>query len=595
MNLKKLFRVLKRNSSLLLKGVRLDHTYFALQLFWVLFGSTITVLNIIAPKYLIEAVISGEIKVSFIILAVAFGINVLGSILERILSPFFSERKEIINAKVLDEFLNKSFSLELENFDDSGFYDKYSIVFDNCCTIVHASIDAFLGVVSSVTQIALVFTVLLWMNKTVLLIMAAVIITQLLIDKKRKKIQYDYHQHVARDNRQLNYLYRLFYVPQFMRDIRVNSLKDYVFSKKTEATDSLITNIKETQNKLSVITLILSVLSHLEMLIISSYFIYKAYQGHILVGDFFVSLNSYNSLKSSIASLFETYNALYANDLYINDYLFFMGIKPKEHSVEDSVHLLDVEQIEFKNVSFTYPNSNIPALKDVTFTISRGEHIAIVGNNGAGKTTIIKLLLKLYTPQAGEIKINGININRYDITSLRKAFSVLFQDYTLYPFSIKDNVALGRVVSSDQIEYALQSVDMLEKIRDLPAGINTSLTSQMLDSGIEFSGGESQRIALARIYASSSDFIVLDEPTSNLDPFIEYKLYKILLSSLNSKTVIIISHRLAFSYKMDRILCFCDGTLIEDGSHEELLKQNGYYSQLYRLSTEKYIMDIEDD
>lgn len=232
MNLKKLFRVLKRNSSLLLKGVRLDHTYFALQLFWVLFGSTITVLNIIAPKYLIEAVISGEIKVSFIILAVAFGINVLGSILERILSPFFSERKEIINAKVLDEFLNKSFSLELENFDDSGFYDKYSIVFDNCCTIVHASIDAFLGVVSSVTQIALVFTVLLWMNKTVLLIMAAVIITQLLIDKKRKKIQYDYHQHVARDNRQLNYLYRLFYVPQFMRDIRVNSLKDYVFSKK---------------------------------------------------------------------------------------------------------------------------------------------------------------------------------------------------------------------------------------------------------------------------------------------------------------------------------------------------------------------------
>lgn len=413
--------------------------------------------------------------------------------------------------------------------------------------------------------------------------------------QKKEKIQYDYHQHVARDNRQLNYLYRLFYVPQFMRDIRVNSLKDYVFSKKTEATDSLITNIKETQNKLSVITLILSVLSHLEMLIISSYFIYKAYQGHILVGDFFVSLNSYNSLKSSIASLFETYNALYANDLYINDYLFFMGIKPKEHSVEDSVHLLDVEQIEFKNVSFTYPNSNMPALKDVTFTISRGEHIAIVGNNGAGKTTIIKLLLKLYTPQAGEIKINGININRYDITSLRKAFSVLFQDYTLYPFSIKDNVALGRVVSSDQIEYALQSVDMLEKIRDLPAGINTSLTSQMLDSGIEFSGGESQRIALARIYASSSDFIVLDEPTSNLDPFIEYKLYKILLSSLNSKTVIIISHRLAFSYKMDRILCFCDGTLIEDGSHEELLKQNGYYSQLYRLSTEKYIMDIEGD
>ncbi|MCI6813491.1 MAG: ABC transporter ATP-binding protein/permease [Lachnospiraceae bacterium] len=589
MNLKKSLHVLKRNSLLLIKSIRLDYAYFVLQLFWVLFGSAITVLNIIIPKYLIEAVISGEIKVSFIILAGSFGVNIVSSILEKFISPFFAVRKERINAKVLDEFLNKSFSLELVNFDDSKFYDKYSIVFDNCCTITHTTMDAFLSVVSSLTQIALVFTTLLWMNKIVFAIMVAVTIIQLLIDKKRKNIQYDYQRHVAKDNRQLNYLYRLFYVPQFMRDIRVNSLKDYVFSKKAEATDSLINNIKETQSKLSVITLVLSVFSHLETLLISAYFVMKAYQGYMLVGDFYVSLNSYNSLKRSIASLFETYNTLYENDLYINDYIYFMNIGQMENAIEGENQLADIKQIEFKNVTFAYPNSKEPALKNVSFTISQGERIAIVGNNGAGKTTIIKLLLKLYKPQSGKIKINGINIERYDVSSLRKAFSVLFQDYTVYPFSVKDNITLGREVSTEKIEYALQCVDMLGKIQSLPKGIHTPVTSQMLDSGVEFSGGESQRIALARIYANSSGFVVLDEPTSNLDPFIEYKLYKSLLNTLGNKTVIIISHRLTFTYKMDRILCLNDGVLTEDGSHEELLKLNGYYSKMYHLSTEKYV------
>lgn len=218
-----------------------------------------------------------------------------------------------------------------------------------------------------------------------------------------------------------------------------------------------------------------------------------------------------------------------------------MDIKPKTHSIQDEIELLGIERIEFKNVSFTYPNCNAQALKCVSFAITKGEHIAIVGNNGAGKTTIIKLLLKLYKPQDGEIEINA---------SLRRAFSVLFQDYTVYPFSIKDNIVLGRDVADRQVEYALQCVYMLNKMKDLPNGIDTPVTSQMLDSGVELSGGGSQRIALACTYASDSDCIVLDEPTSNLDPFIEYKLYKNMLNSFNDKTVVIIPIDLPFPIKL---------------------------------------------
>ena len=589
MNLKRSINVLKMNAFLLVKSIRLDYVYFFLQLFWTLFGSVITVLNIIIPKYLIEAVISGDIKISLLILIGSFGINVASSMLEKLFIPFFAERKERINIKIIDEFLNNSFSLELLKFDDSNFYNKYSVVFDNCCSITHTTISTFLSIISSLTQIVLVFTTLLWINKIVLTIMLVVIIIQLLVDRKRIKVQYEYQHHIVKDNRQLNYLYRLFYVPQFMRDIRVNSLKDYVFSKKMAAFNSLINSIKETQGKLSVITLVLSILSHLETLLISAYFIIEAYQGYMLVGDFFVSLNSYNSLKNSIASLFETYNVLYENNLYITDYIFFMNIGKNDKYIEGKIQLTYVKQIEFKNVSFTYPNSKTQALTNVSFKISSGERLAIVGNNGAGKTTIIKLILRLYRPQSGKIEINGINIEDYDTSSLRKVFSVLFQDYTVYPFSIRDNITLGKNISLERIEYALQCVDMLDRIRNLPNGIDTPITSQMLDSGVEFSGGENQRIALARIYVSDNDFIVLDEPTSNLDPFIEYKLYESLLNTLEDKTVIIISHRLTFTYKMDRILCFKDGILVEDGSHENLVKHNGYYAQMYHLCTEKYI------
>lgn len=272
-----------------------------------------------------------------------------------------------------------------------------------------------------------------------------------------------------------------------------------------------------------------------------------------------------------------------------------MNIDHEKEQVGDrKIYLSDIEKIEFKNVSFSYPNSRTQALHNVSFTISKGERIAVIGNNGAGKTTIIKLLLKLYDPQSGEIEINGTNIKNYDVISLRKTFSVLFQDYTIYPFSIRDNITLGQELSVEKIEYSLQCVDLLKKIQSLINGIDTPITSQMNNSGVEFSGGESQRLALARIYASSSNFVVLDEPTSNLDPLIEYNLYKSLLSTLGEKTIIIISHRLTFTYKMDRILCFNDGRLIEDGSHDELLKHNGYYAQIYHLSTEKYINQTEE-
>jgi len=212
-----------------------------------------------------------------------------------------------------------------------------------------------------------------------------------------------------------------------------------------------------------------------------------------------------------------------------------------------------------------------------------------VGNNGAGKTTVIKLLLRLYDPQEGIIRINGTDIREYDLVELRNSISVLFQDFTIYPFTIRENITLGKNISNEVVEDALDRVGLLNKVKSMPLGLDTPITSQMLEDGIELSGGESQRLAIARIYAGNKGFIVLDEPTSNLDPYIEQELYEAILSNLEESTVIIISHRLTFTYRMNKIICIVDGKIAEEGTHRELLRnRNGYYSGMFDLSVDKY-------
>lgn len=591
MNLMRKFPgVIRRNFKLLGKGIKLGYGFFFVQLAWVLFGSFITVLNVVIPKFLIEAIQNQSITQAFQILLLTLGINLSASVAEIYYTPFIALAREKINVKIIDEFLKKSFSLELKYFDNPGFYDKYSIVFDNCCDLVHSAINTYLSLIASVTQIALVFSILLWMNKGILLVMLSVIFIQLMIDKKRKKIQYDYQKSITKQNRQLNYLYRLFYVPQFMRDIRVNSLKSFIFNKKNEATKDLLNNVKTTHKKLSIVNFFVSVFSHMETFFISLYFVFQAYRGRILIGDFFVSLNSYNTLKSSISSLFATYNAFYSNDLYINEYLSFMDTDSSSaYKGKKKISAGEIKLIEFINVSFTYPNSHSKALDGISFSIRKGEKIAIVGNNGAGKTTVIKLLLRLYDPQEGIIRINGTDIREYDLVELRNSISVLFQDFTIYPFTIRENITLGKNISNEVVEDALDRVGLLNKVKSMPLGLDTPITSQMLEDGIELSGGESQRLAIARIYAGNKGFIVLDEPTSNLDPYIEQELYEAILSNLEESTVIIISHRLTFTYRMNKIICIVDGKIAEEGTHRELLRnRNGYYSGMFDLSVDKY-------
>lgn len=244
-------------------------------------------------------------------------------------------------------------------------------------------------------------------------------------------------------------------------------------------------------------------------------------------------------------------------------------------------------EIEFRDVSFKYANTENYVLKHINQKIKIGTKTAIVGKNGAGKTTFIKLLCRLYEPTEGQILLNGIDIRYYDYKDYAKLFSVVFQDFNLFSFSIAQNVSGDIEYDHDKVVACLEKSGFGERLSKLEDGIESKIYQQE-DKGIEISGGEAQKIAIARALYKDAPLVILDEPTSALDPVSEYEIYKRFDEMVQDKTSIYISHRMSSCRFCDKILVFDDGQIVEQGSHEKLLNNKGLYSELWNAQAQYY-------
>lgn len=582
--------MIRRYLKILRYGIKLSKLYLVLCFFQLILSFASSAVSLLLPKILLNAIAAENLKLILIVLCLSFSLSAVNAIIGRFLSPKLSWLREKINAQVIDDFLHKSINLDLEYFDQMGAYDKYTIAFGRCCAIVQGAFDILLLFVSSFLQVGLVIYVLSWLSPVVLLVFLIVCIVQTYINNLIQRDNYKYQKQMNNHNRKLNYLYRLFYIPEFMRDIRANDIKQFIFKKKQEVTETVLSDTCSTNQKVSAKNCIVTMLSVVESFATMLYFSLEVVWQRIWYDDFVVSLNAYNQLKSAFSQILSNFVTLSANDLYIKDYLSFM--ETASNVTCGTRHLTSVDLVEFRDVSFRYPNANKNSLNKVNFTIRKGEHVAIIGKNGAGKTTIIKLLLRLYDPSSGMILINGTDIREYDISSLRKTVSVLFQDYSVYAFSIRENLTLGEEISDKKIMAALDRVGLLGKVMSFPRGLDTPITNQLYEGGIEFSGGETQRLALARAYLREQAFFVFDEPTSNLDPFVEGRFYEDLLSQ-TTNTMVVISHRITFTYRMSKIICLNEGCVVEIGTPNDLLKNpKSLYKEMYDLNTSKYIKSV---
>ena len=256
-------------------------------------------------------------------------------------------------------------------------------------------------------------------------------------------------------------------------------------------------------------------------------------------------------------------------------------IKDGEHTAENSV----AEEIELKNVSFTYPGNSEPTLKNINLTLKPKEKIALVGYNGAGKTTLTNLLLRLYDVTDGEILIGGRNIKEETVASHRNRFAAVFQDFQIFAATLGENVALDIHFDENDVKTALLHGGFTKEITH---GTNTELLREFDDEGTMLSGGESQKVAVSRAFYKQCPYVIMDEPSANLDPIAEYNLNRAMMEAAENKTVIFISHRLSTTRNADRIYVMENGEIVENGTHDELMKMNGKYAYMFNLQAEKY-------
>lgn len=319
--------------------------------------------------------------------------------------------------------------------------------------------------------------------------------------------------------------------------------------------------------------------------------IYAALQGGITAGSIAKYAACIMMLSENLSRVVQTIQSTLDNNHYLRRYFSYFDIPNKMYQGSLTVEKRDDNEyyVEFRNVSFRYPNTEAYALKNVSLKFKIGEKLAIVGMNGSGKTTFIKLLCRLYDPTEGEILLNGVNIQKYDYDEYMSIFSVVFQDFGLFAFRLGEVVACSRNFDEDKVRECLKKANFGSRLDDMPENVHTYLYKEYDQAGIEISGGEAQKIALARALCKDSPFILLDEPTAALDPVSEYEVYSNFSAISEDKTTVYISHRLASCRFCDQIVVFDQGRIVQHGTHEELLcDEDGKYYELWHAQAQYY-------
>jgi ATP-binding cassette subfamily B protein len=313
------------------------------------------------------------------------------------------------------------------------------------------------------------------------------------------------------------------------------------------------------------------------------------------LGDLTLFTQTATQVSSSFQAILSGISSTYENNLFVGTLFEFLEYEPKIKSPENAVAIEPSPEvkgldIEFRNVSFTYPGKSEPALKNINFRIAPGEAIALVGRNGAGKTTLVKLLARLYDPDEGEIFIGGRNVKEYDLQDLREQVGVIFQDYATYFMTARENIGVGRLSEIENLGLVQESARKSGAntvIERLPKGYE-SMLGRWFTEGTQLSGGEWQKIALARAFIRDARILILDEPTSSLDAQAEYEVFAHFRELTEGKTAIFISHRFSTVRLADRIFVIENGTILESGSHRELMELDGRYAELFNLQAEAY-------
>jgi len=391
------------------------------------------------------------------------------------------------------------------------------------------------------------------------------------------------------DQRKWTYYANLFEKEEYGKEFRLYNAGEWLLRKERDFFTRTNNTIRKQNNEFIKSGIATALFTFLEQCAAYGYLIFSVLNGSISIGSFMMYISAVTAFAASFRQIINAIVEIRAYDMYYENLDEYLSVPSTLRSGTTKISVHKPHTIEFVNVSFKYPGGEHYTLKNINLTIRPGEKLLIVGENGAGKTTFIKLLLRLYDPTDGEILLDGINIKAIDYDDYTALFATVFQDYHLLSFSLRDNVSMSATADDANIAHILHTVGLDYKLHQLKNGLDTSIHKDFDENGFEPSGGEGQKIAIARALYKNAPIVILDEPTAALDPRAEFDIYQQFNDMVSGKTAVYISHRLSSARFCDIVAVFENGTVTEYGSHKALLAQSGKYAELFNMQADFYI------
>lgn len=565
----------------------------------VILNSVQPLFTLLMPKYIIDELTNRQrwnIVVVYILALVGINLALNGI---KVFVEYISGVSELRNSwKFSMNYGIICSSMDYSTLENSTMKDKINQAVNNTHPVQFVD-NTVTGFLTNILQLAGYTYIIITLHPLILLFILLVIFISSFITKKREKLGYEYQPIFSKYSRKFSYLFNAMIRFDFGKEVRINKASKWLIKKYNQEIDNYMECFNKNQRGYLRLSIFDTVLAFLQTIVMYGYAVYKIISKSITIGSFSVYLGAISLFTAGFNDLINRFVSFGYLSKYVEDYKESVAWIAPSHNEKATI---DVDltkssghEIEFDHVSFKYPNTEKYVLKDISIKIQSGKKLSIVGYNGAGKTTFIKLICRFYEPTEGKIYYNGIDISTIKYDQYMRLLSIVFQDYALFYFTIKENIVFDNDKGEQALNDSIDKSGLREKIDGLANGYDTPLSKEFYINGIEFSGGEGQKLACARAYYKNAPIIIFDEPTSALDAIAESQLYERFNNIIENKTAIYISHRLASVKFCDNVAVFVDGEIVEYGTHGELMDLNGVYTDMFKKQSQFYVEEEPDE
>ncbi|HEU5052127.1 MAG TPA: ABC transporter ATP-binding protein [Hanamia sp.] len=574
-----------------------NHWYAILNILLRLIRSAIPVSILYVGKLIIDEVIllskthSSDLGYLWKLVLAEFALAIISDALSRATALVDSLLGDLFSNHTSVKIMEHAATLDLDQFEDSEFYDKLERARQQTVgrTILLSQI---LSQVQDMITMGFLLVGLVAFNAWLILLLLIAIVPAFLGESYFNDKSYALTRGQTPERRELDYMRYLGASDETAKEVKLFSLSGFLINRFKTLSNKFYDDNKKLSVKRASWGTFFALLGSVGYYVAYAVMILKTVEGALTVGSLTFLAGSFKQLRSLLENILSRFTSVSQGAIYLRDFFDFFEIQPKITPAAKPVPFPNPirQGITFENVGFKYHNSDKWANRHLSFTLKAGEKLALVGENGAGKTTLVKLMARLYDPVEGRILLDGVDLREYDMVDLRKNIGIIFQDYLRYQLSFAQNIAVGNIDEQDNRPLIKMSAEkslanlLAER---LPQKYDQAL-GRRFNNGIELSGGEWQKVALARAYMKEAQILILDEPTSALDARAEYSVFQRFAELSKGKTAVLISHRFSTVRMADRILVLDKGQIIEMGSHEELIRKNGHYAELFLLQAKGY-------